>query len=68
MGGIRGVYHYMQRTALQGAPTALTGIVKEFMPGAAVKTTAHAGPAELLKVTVPVVGNGRLPSVTSTAE
>ncbi|HVT41012.1 MAG TPA: phenylacetic acid degradation bifunctional protein PaaZ, partial [Gemmatimonadaceae bacterium] len=38
LGGTRGVLHYMQRTALQGSPTALTGIVKEFMPGAAVNT------------------------------
>ncbi|MGH7655172.1 MAG: phenylacetic acid degradation bifunctional protein PaaZ [Gemmatimonadaceae bacterium] len=38
LGGIRGVLHYMQRTALQGSPTALTGIVHEYMPGAAQKT------------------------------
>jgi oxepin-CoA hydrolase/3-oxo-5,6-dehydrosuberyl-CoA semialdehyde dehydrogenase len=38
LGGSRGVLHYMQRTALQGSPTALTGIVREYMPGAAVKT------------------------------
>ena len=38
LGGIRGVLHYMQRTALQGSPTALTGIVHEYMPGAATKT------------------------------
>jgi phenylacetic acid degradation protein PaaN len=38
LGGIRGVLHYMQRTALQGSPTALTGIVREYMQGAAQKT------------------------------
>ncbi len=38
LGGIRGVLHYMQRTALQGSPTALTEIVHEYMPGAATKT------------------------------
>ena len=38
MGGIRGVLHYMQRTALQGSPTVLTDIVREYMPGAAQKT------------------------------
>jgi oxepin-CoA hydrolase/3-oxo-5,6-dehydrosuberyl-CoA semialdehyde dehydrogenase len=38
LGGIRGVLHYMQRTALQGSPTVLTGIVHEYMPGAAQKT------------------------------
>ena len=35
MGGIRGVLHYMQRTALQGSPTTLTRVVNEYIPGAA---------------------------------
>jgi oxepin-CoA hydrolase/3-oxo-5,6-dehydrosuberyl-CoA semialdehyde dehydrogenase len=35
LGGVRGVLHYMQRTALQGSPTVLTGIVREYMQGAA---------------------------------
>jgi oxepin-CoA hydrolase/3-oxo-5,6-dehydrosuberyl-CoA semialdehyde dehydrogenase len=34
MGGVRGVLHYMQRTALQGSPTTLSHVVREFMPGA----------------------------------
>ena len=34
MGGIRGVTHYMQRTALQGSPAVLSGIVKQWLPGA----------------------------------
>lgn len=34
MGGIRGVKHYMQRVALQGSPTMLTAITKEFIRGA----------------------------------
>jgi len=37
MGGIRGVYHYMQRTALQGSPTTLTAILNTYLPGAAIK-------------------------------
>ncbi len=37
MGGIRGVYHYMQRTALQGSPTTLTKILNTYLPGAAIK-------------------------------
>ncbi len=42
LGGIRGVLHYMQRTALQGSPTVLTGITREYIQGAATKTgTAH---------------------------
>ncbi|MFI5310249.1 MAG: phenylacetic acid degradation bifunctional protein PaaZ [Gemmatimonadales bacterium] len=38
MGGVRGILHYMQRSALQGSPTALTGIVREYMVGAAQRT------------------------------
>ena len=33
MGGIRGVTHYMQRTALQGSPRTLGRIVNRWMPG-----------------------------------
>src|SRR5260370_23153637 len=28
MGGLRGVFHYMQRTALQGSPRMLSGITR----------------------------------------
>jgi oxepin-CoA hydrolase/3-oxo-5,6-dehydrosuberyl-CoA semialdehyde dehydrogenase len=35
MGGIRGVTHYMQRTALQGSPDVLSQVVKQWLPGAA---------------------------------
>jgi oxepin-CoA hydrolase/3-oxo-5,6-dehydrosuberyl-CoA semialdehyde dehydrogenase len=34
MGGVRGVTHYMQRTALQGGPELLSRIVKQWLPGA----------------------------------
>ena len=34
MGGIRGVVHYMQRTALQGSPAVLSSIVVQWLPGA----------------------------------
>jgi oxepin-CoA hydrolase/3-oxo-5,6-dehydrosuberyl-CoA semialdehyde dehydrogenase len=34
MGGIRGVTHYMQRTALQGSPKVLSSIVHQWLPGA----------------------------------
>ncbi len=43
MGGIRGVTHYMQRTALQGSPTVLSSIVHQWLPGAP-KTEAGAHP------------------------
>src|SRR6266480_4675360 len=34
MGGIRGVLHYMQRTALQGSPTTLMHVTNEYIAGA----------------------------------
>lgn len=37
MGGMRGVKHYMQRTALQGSPTTLTKILNTYLPGAAIR-------------------------------
>ena len=35
MGGLRGVKHYMQRTAIQGHPSTLTTITEQHQPGAA---------------------------------
>lgn len=40
MGGARGVLHFMQRTALQGSPTTLSHVVREYMPGAATSDDA----------------------------
>ena len=34
LGGIRGVMHYMQRTAIQGSPDILTAIGEKWVPGA----------------------------------
>ena len=34
MGGIRGVKHYLQRTALQGSPTMITAITNVYQPNA----------------------------------
>ncbi|MEI2737829.1 MAG: phenylacetic acid degradation bifunctional protein PaaZ [Chitinophagaceae bacterium] len=34
MGGLRGVKHYLQRTALQGSPTTITEIVNVYQPNA----------------------------------
>jgi oxepin-CoA hydrolase / 3-oxo-5,6-dehydrosuberyl-CoA semialdehyde dehydrogenase len=34
MGGMRGVKHYMQRTALQGSPEILSRIIGQWLPGA----------------------------------
>ncbi len=35
LGGVRGVMHYMQRTAIQGSPDILTAISSTWVPGAA---------------------------------
>jgi len=37
MGGIRGIFHYMQRTAIQGHPTTITKITDVYQAGAAQK-------------------------------
>ena len=35
MGGLRGIKHYMQRTAIQGHPTTLSAITEQYQPGGA---------------------------------
>ncbi|HEY7809167.1 MAG TPA: phenylacetic acid degradation bifunctional protein PaaZ [Allosphingosinicella sp.] len=40
MGGVRGVAHYMQRTALQGSPALLSHIAKQWLAGAEKPTGA----------------------------
>ncbi|GAB2516405.1 Bifunctional protein PaaZ [Corynebacterium atrinae] len=42
LGGIRGVKHYMQRTAIQGSPDHLTAITGEWVRGAAVNKVTRA--------------------------
>lgn len=39
MGGVRGVMHYMQRTALQGSPTVLMAVTNRYMSGGKRKKT-----------------------------
>ncbi|WP_417409937.1 phenylacetic acid degradation bifunctional protein PaaZ [Hoeflea sp.] len=42
LGGIRGVMHYMQRTAIQGSPDIISGITGTWIKGAArPKSSAH---------------------------
>ena len=42
LGGVRGVMHYMQRTAVQGSPDILTAVGGKWVPGATeVKGPAH---------------------------
>ncbi|MEN9508971.1 MAG: hypothetical protein RLZZ621_1534, partial [Gemmatimonadota bacterium] len=40
MGGARGVTHYLQRVAIQGSPSMLTAITREWTKGAEEKTDA----------------------------
>ena len=40
MGGARGVLHYMQRTAVQGSPSVITAITREWTKGASETTDA----------------------------
>ena len=39
LGGIRAVKHYLQRTAVQGSPTMLTAVTREYVRGGAVNET-----------------------------
>ncbi len=42
MGGLRGIKHYVQRTAIQGSPTMITAITNVFQPHAdGVKDSLH---------------------------
>ncbi|SEO05011.1 oxepin-CoA hydrolase / 3-oxo-5,6-dehydrosuberyl-CoA semialdehyde dehydrogenase [Salinihabitans flavidus] len=42
LGGVRGVKHYMQRTAIQGSPDILTAIGNQWVPGATeIEAPAH---------------------------
>lgn len=40
MGGLRGLHHYMQRTAIQGDPTSLSFLCETYLPGAKQTQTA----------------------------
>ena len=41
LGGIRGVKHYLQRTAVQGSPDMLTALSGQYIPGAARREDEH---------------------------
>lgn len=42
MGGVRGVKHYMQRVAIQGSPTTITAITRQYQPNAkGIQTGVH---------------------------
>ena len=37
MGGIRGIKHYLQRTSIQGHPTTITNLTKQYQVGGRTK-------------------------------
>ncbi|OYX15427.1 MAG: phenylacetic acid degradation bifunctional protein PaaZ [Rhizobiales bacterium 32-66-8] len=41
MGGLRGVFHYMQRTALQGSPARLSALMGRWLKGAPAPVSAE---------------------------
>lgn len=41
MGGVRGVKHFMQRTAVQGAPRLLSAVTGQWMEGAQTRSDIH---------------------------
>lgn len=42
LGGVRAIKHYMQRTAIQGSPTSVMAITKEYVSGAkTIQTDVH---------------------------
>jgi oxepin-CoA hydrolase / 3-oxo-5,6-dehydrosuberyl-CoA semialdehyde dehydrogenase len=55
MGGIRGVLHYMQRTALQGSPRMLTGATGRWIAGA----PADADPPHPFRLRFPELEIGK---------
>jgi len=46
LGGVRGIMHYMQRTAIQGSPDMLSAINQRWVPGS-TQTTPKAHPFTL---------------------
>ncbi len=40
LGGVRGVKHYMQRTAIQGSPAIITGVTGQWMKGGDIDASA----------------------------
>ncbi|CAH1666186.1 phenylacetic acid degradation bifunctional protein PaaZ [Chelatococcus asaccharovorans] len=41
MGGLRGVFHYMQRTAIEGSPARLSALTRTWLSGAPAPVTAE---------------------------
>ena len=67
MGGVRGVKHYMQRTAIQSSPTMIAAITEQYIPGAPKRLiTVH--PFRLKMSELHIGDTWRTPSRTVTIE
>ena len=63
MGGLRGVKHYLQRTAIQGSPSSITAITNVFQPHAkGIKSDIHpfSKSFEALKIGDQIITEERL--------
>lgn len=67
MGGIRGVKHYMQRTALQGSPDMLSALVGSWLPGSS-RTEGERHPFRLRFGELPIGYSIRTASRTISLE
>ena len=67
MGGIRGVKHYMQRTALQSSPTMIAAITEQYVPGGP-KHVIDVHPFRLKMSEVHIGDTWETPSRTVTIE
>ncbi len=67
MGGIRGVKHYMQRTALQSSPATIAAITGQYIPGGA-KRMIDVHPFRLRMSELSIGDTLRTPSRTVTIE
>ena len=67
MGGVRGVKHYMQRSALQGSPRVLSAVVGRYLPGAP-QTEGEAHPFRLRFGELDIGYTLRTPARTITLE
>ena len=67
MGGVRGVKHYMQRTALQSSPEMIAAITEQYVPGAP-KHIIDVHPFRLKMSELRISDTWKTPSRTVTLE
>ncbi len=67
LGGVRGVLHYMQRTAIQGSPDVIAAITGQWTPGAA-ETDGSAHPFQRTFTEIQIGETIRTPARTVTMQ